>query len=258
MQLDFIDRRGMAIRRMLHKSISISKGVNSLTEFSQLLFSWIIPHLDDFGKIDGDPAVLKALVMPMSERSIEDFEVAIQEILTEVDSVIRYEIQGRQVIQYMKFDEYQTGLNKRTVSKFRDRNASEKYIEIQNNSQLTESNIIEKNGIEHNISEPIEKKVIFADNTSFNTENTRANPKGFKPMDAGQAAALDAHFKLEPYNPASFHSTYLKAYQKGLPADKFYEFVSEIQQSSNTKKPGAVFNSKVNTYFEEKNNDSDD
>jgi hypothetical protein len=55
----------MAQKRMLNKSISLSAQVNSLTLQEKLIFTWVIPHLDDYGLISSDPAVIKATAVPM-------------------------------------------------------------------------------------------------------------------------------------------------------------------------------------------------
>lgn len=52
---------------MLNKSISTSIQVNKLDLKERLIFTWIIPHLDDFGLIDKEPELIKALVFPMAK-----------------------------------------------------------------------------------------------------------------------------------------------------------------------------------------------
>ena len=52
---------------MLSKSISLSRQVSLLSLKSQFVFTWCIPHLDDYGLIDRDPSVLKAMVFPMNK-----------------------------------------------------------------------------------------------------------------------------------------------------------------------------------------------
>jgi len=79
-----------------------------------------------------------------------------------------------------------------------------------------------------------------------------ANPKTFQATTEGEVAALEAWSQLEHCNPMAFQVTYLTALHKGLPPDKFYQFTSEIKQDPTIEKPGAVFNSKVQTYLEEK------
>ena len=63
----------MAQKRMLNKSISLSAQVNKLNLKEKIIFTWSIPHLDDYGLLDSDPEVLKAMVIPMiKEITIKD------------------------------------------------------------------------------------------------------------------------------------------------------------------------------------------
>ncbi|MBI5452867.1 replication protein [Candidatus Gottesmanbacteria bacterium] len=93
-------------------------------------------------------------------------------------------------------------------------------------------------------------KDIFADN-NFSSNRTIYDPKSFVPKNDGQAAALTAWEALEPHNPLAFTTTYLATYNKGLPTNLFYIFVSEIKQS-NVKNPGAVFQAKAKEWVKNK------
>lgn len=263
---------------MLHKGISISMQVSQLTEFAQLLFTWIIPHLDDFGKLDGNAKVIKALVMPMSERPLQEFEEALQNMI-DIGLIERYETPEGSVLSYPKFEKYQQGLNKRTKSKYIDNTIpgdSEKLLEVPGNSQPTEENETETNPTEINKSEPKEKiiadkKIPYKktrDEVGGNTPPldgkpaisgnspkrafAERNPKTFEPQNSGEAMAKEVWEKLEPNNSWSFFSTYLKPVRKGLPPDLLYQFCSEISQDSSVKEPGKVMNKKIKDYFESK------
>lgn len=241
----------MATRRMVHKSISVDKSVNSLSDFAGLLYTWIIPHLDDFGKIEGDATVIKALVVPLRPQSIEEVEQALQEILMQVRSVERYEVNEKFILRYKNFDEYQIGLSKRTKSKFSDNpKSTNNSTEIPINTNTNEKNLNEIN--------PIEKNRIS--NTSILKNPFKGlkkiteiiNPTDFSPTNDGEAGAKYAFQELEPNNLIAFKTTYLWAYRQGLPAPLFYQFVSEVKQSPNVLKPGAIFRKKVEKYLESK------
>ena len=65
----------MARGRMIDNCISISEKINDLTIKEAFVYTWIIPHLDDWGRISGSPRKLKAIVFPMKkEISIGDLE----------------------------------------------------------------------------------------------------------------------------------------------------------------------------------------
>ena len=142
---------------MLHKNISYSKQVNSLSDFEKVLFTWTIPHLDDFGRIDGDAQTLKAIVMPMDARGESEFEKAICDMVT-IGLVMRYETNDRKILFYPTFDKYQTGLGKRTESKYTELD-SQKFSELPRNSQKfseipTQPNLTEPNLTKLNLTKP--------------------------------------------------------------------------------------------------------
>lgn len=54
---------------MLHKKISVSIQVNNLSLPAKLLFTWLISHADDEGRLKGDILYVKATVVPMTNWS---------------------------------------------------------------------------------------------------------------------------------------------------------------------------------------------
>lgn len=105
---------------MISKVISISEKVNMLPDiFDMLLFTWIIPHTDDFGRLAGSAAKVKALVVPMLDKSLREVNESIQR-LNDQGLILWYEAEGEKVIQIINFEKHQQGLHKRTRSKFPD------------------------------------------------------------------------------------------------------------------------------------------
>lgn len=108
----------MAEKRMISKSISISEKVNLLPDiFDMLLFTWLIPHTDDFGRLTGSPAKVKALIVPMLEKTLRDVEASLSR-LHEAELIIWYEINRDKYIQIINFEKHQQGLHKRTNPKY--------------------------------------------------------------------------------------------------------------------------------------------
>jgi hypothetical protein len=107
----------MADRRMIHKKISLSEQVNDMSEFAQLLFTWMIPHADDFGRLSGSPAVVRAQVMPLSNRSVEDVEDALLDMKA-AKLIAWYDTDNGWAIQLLTFDKHQSGLHRRTASEY--------------------------------------------------------------------------------------------------------------------------------------------
>ncbi|WP_348623657.1 DnaD domain protein [Paenibacillus peoriae] len=110
----------MAEKRMISKVISISEKVNDLPDvFDMLLFTWMIPHTDDFGRLAGSPAKVKALVVPMLDKLVADVKESLQR-LESAGLIDWYEADGQKVVQIVNFEDHQQGLHKRTRSKFPD------------------------------------------------------------------------------------------------------------------------------------------
>jgi len=101
---------------MLAKSISISERVSDLSDFTALLFTWMIPHADDWGILPGSPKKIKALVIPMRRQSANDVDKALGEIES-AKLIWRYEVDGERYIQFRKWEKHQDGLHKRTTPK---------------------------------------------------------------------------------------------------------------------------------------------
>ena len=101
----------MAQGRILNKRIALDKAVNDLSsDLSRLLFTWTIPHLDRDGRFHGDPAIIKAHVMPRrTDVSIEDVEMCIEE-WARVELVKWYDADGDRWLEFPAFRDNQPGL----------------------------------------------------------------------------------------------------------------------------------------------------
>lgn len=108
---------------MLSRSLSTSEKFANLSaqcelaEFCQVLYVMLIPHTDDFGKLQGDPFTVKHQCFPASPRSIPEFATALT-ALHNAELLIWYEVTGKKFIQITNFDPHQVGLSKRTKSRF--------------------------------------------------------------------------------------------------------------------------------------------
>lgn len=110
----------MASGRIIKTQISLSEQVNDLSIHSALLFTWLIPHTDDFGRMYGNARRVKAIVVPMRD----DYDTQkVRECLDELHSaklIDLYKVDGDYYIQLPAFETHQTGLHKRTKSKYPD------------------------------------------------------------------------------------------------------------------------------------------
>jgi len=238
----------MAIARMIHKKISISLQVNKLSIEEKLLFTWLIPHTDDEGKIKGDPAYVKALVTPYLDWTIiqtKEFLLSLHKI----GLIYYWEVGSEWFIEVVKFFEHQQlrkdRIQKSLLPSYKKNSDNQQSTKLQPNvNQLsTQYNVIESNIVESNKSEStFNEKIAF--------QKSVINPKTYKPINECELAALEAHATLEPHNPLAFQTTYLWAAKSGLPTDLFYSYTSEIKQDATILNKGAIFITKVKEYLE--------
>jgi len=253
---------------MLHAKISVSLQVNKLPESAQLLFTWMISHADDEGRLKGDAESVRALVVPMKHWSLKRMESYLDAIKNE-GLIYRWQENNEWFIEFVKWTDHQYIQKDRFKASTLPRYSKESGHTLDTERVQTGNN----SSPQANISESKEKEIKRSEENISETENKQdktnspktepnkegkgwVNPKTFQPSNEGELAALDAWDKLEHYNPMAFKLTYLTALYKGLPPDKFYQFVSEIKQDPTVEKPGAVFNSKVQAYFEEREDHS--
>lgn len=159
----------MANRRMISKSISVSDETNKLSDFAALLFTWMIPHTDDWGIIQGTSGKINALVVPRRKKTDKQVEEALKE-MQDAQLIWRYEYNGHQYSQLINFEFHQEGLHKRTAPKYplymECRHDSEKFREIPGKSPLMETNKKEWKGTEGKVS----GKQKYADNVTMTPE----------------------------------------------------------------------------------------
>ena len=111
----------MARGRMIDNCISTSEKINDLSLREAFIYTWIIPHLDDWGRVTGSPRKLKALIFPMKkEISIS----IIEKTLTKLKSIGLFlweDIDGVLVLQqpFDEFNDHQSiSESKRSKSKY--------------------------------------------------------------------------------------------------------------------------------------------
>jgi hypothetical protein len=159
----------MANRRMLSKSISISEQANELSDFAALLFTWMIPHADDWGILPGSPKKVKALVIPMRKQTPKEVEKAIKEMVSN-ELIWWYEVEGEKYIQFCKWEKHQEGLHKRTNPKNPlYPGSSGNFPENPGQENLTEENLTEQKRREKDIS-PAPQKIKFAEFVTMTEE----------------------------------------------------------------------------------------
>lgn len=246
-------------RRMLHAKISTSLQVDNLSEPAQLLFTWMISHADDESRLKGDAKSVKAVVIPMKHWSIKKVENCLEAIKNE-GLIYRWQEKNEWFIEFVKWTDHQYIQKDRfkasTLPKYNKESGhtldTERIQTGNNSSPQAKVNKVKEREIktsEGNLNEPSQTVDKTQDKEPYKEGKGFANPKTFQPTTEGEVAALEAWDQLEHFNPMAFQVTYLTALHKGLPPDKFYQFVSEIKQDPTIQNAGAVFNQKVKDYL---------
>ncbi len=108
----------MAQGRFVNKSISTSHPFNELpSDTDRLLFLMAIPHLDIEGRIEGEPDLLKAKIVPFRrDLTPKRIEKAMQQWCsmrnpeTKEPVVLRYEVHGVRYLEFINFKDNQPNL----------------------------------------------------------------------------------------------------------------------------------------------------
>lgn len=101
--------RYMAERRMLGKRASLSKKLAKLqTDFARLLWTWGLPHTDDYGRFEADPEIFKAVVMPLLHHVTEEMILEAYADNHRVGLIEFREVDGCLYGEYTKFNDFQT------------------------------------------------------------------------------------------------------------------------------------------------------
>ena len=237
---------------MLHSKISVSSQVHRLSLPAKVLFTWMIAHGDDEGRLKGDIDTVRGLVVPLMGWSVKKVHSYVLE-LKEQGLIYYWKENNEWFIEFVKWTDYQY------IQKDRFKRSTLPKYHKDSVSNLDTDRIQADNtpSPQAKLSEMKLKKIKISEaNTenkpSQNNENSLVDPRTFQPSNEGEVAAWEAWNQLEHTNLMAFKVTYLTALNKGLPAEKFYQFVSEIKQDNTIKNPGAVFNNKVQAYLKNK------
>lgn len=94
-------------RRMISRTISTSEKVHKVSVGARLLFTWLILHCDDEGRMQGSPATVKAMVFPMADFTIEKVSEMLKELHKE-KLIICYKVRKKEYLQIVKWEDFQT------------------------------------------------------------------------------------------------------------------------------------------------------
>lgn len=100
--------------RMIKESIHTSETVNAMTDFQFRLWVNLITYVDDFGRGDARPAVIKGTCFPLRERmTSKDIEAALN-ALAGIGCVSLYEVDGRPYLCFPNWGSHQNIRNQKS------------------------------------------------------------------------------------------------------------------------------------------------
>ena len=100
--------------RIIQESICSSDTINGLTPAAEITFYRLLVCVDDYGRIDGRPAMLKAKLYPLRTKMREDQAAGYMDELEAAGLIWSYQIDNRKYYQVTKWEEYQRVRNKRS------------------------------------------------------------------------------------------------------------------------------------------------
>ena len=100
--------------RLIKDSIRFSEKVNSLTDFQFRLWVSLITYVDDYGRGDARPAVIKGTCFPLRDRiTNKDIDAALN-ALAGAGCVGLYEVDGKPYLYFPNWQSHQNIRNKKS------------------------------------------------------------------------------------------------------------------------------------------------
>lgn len=98
--------------RIIKESIHTSESVNAMTDFQFRLWVSLITYVDDYGRGDARPAVIKGSCFPLRERvTVKDISDALSK-LAGIGCIVLYEVDGKSYLCFPQWESHQTIRNK--------------------------------------------------------------------------------------------------------------------------------------------------
>ena len=227
----------MATRRMIHNKISRSEQVNNLSFEAALLFTWMITHGDDEGRLKGGAASVRATVFPMKELKNEDVERMLHEIESQ-GLIYRWSDKKGTYIEFPTWFDHQTLQNDRTkpskipaypgnVSEL-DTNGFQNDSTLETQDKITENKRTETNEIEESVKErESEGKPVL-------------NPNSYVPNGIAEHQAKRA-WTIFKDSPEVFESRYLSLARSRVRWSIISAITNEINQDDSIQNKGEEF-----------------
>ncbi len=125
--------------RIIKDSIHESEKVNAMTDFQFRLWISLITYVDDYGRGDARPSIIKGNCFPLRDRlTNKDIDAGLAG-LAGIGCIVLYEVDGRPYLYFPNWEQHQTIRNKR--SRFPEPPPSESNcVQLKSNASLIQSN----------------------------------------------------------------------------------------------------------------------
>lgn len=235
----------MANRRMISKGICTSEQVNNLSLESALLFTWLIPHADDDGRLKGSAASVRGNVFPMKEFTVDDVEKMLQEIQKQGliwrwsdDDGIYIEFPKWLVHQKIRRDRYTSS----ELPSYKDHVSQMDTNGIPNdNHSDTQDNTVDDSKIEGNV---IEESVGERESEGEPT----LDPNTYSPIGIAEFHAKRS-WSIFKDSPDVFESRYLAVARAGVRWGVIAAITNEINQDDSIQDKGEEFEKRTIKLF---------
>ena len=126
--------------RIIKESICTSEKLNQLSDFDFRLWTTLVTYVDDFGRGDARPAIIKGRCFPLRDRvTVKDISNGLQ-ILSETGWILLYTVEEKPYLCFPNWDDHQTVRNKK--SKYpAPAEADQDTKAIENNCNQLQSNV---------------------------------------------------------------------------------------------------------------------
>ncbi|MCR4622641.1 MAG: DnaD domain protein [Clostridiales bacterium] len=100
--------------RLIKESIRISEKINKLSDFHFRLWAYLITYVDDYGRGDARPAIIKGQCFPLRERvTIKDIDTGLH-VLADTGCIHLYDVDGESYLCFPNWDKHQTIRNQKS------------------------------------------------------------------------------------------------------------------------------------------------
>lgn len=183
--------------RIIKDSIRLSEKINSLTDFQFRLWVSLITYVDDYGRGDARPAVIKGTCFPLRDRvTLKDIDAALQS-LAGAGCVGLYTVDGKPYLYFPRWESHQVIRNKK--SKFPAPNGGSQAIEFNCNQSSANVSVIQSES--ESESERESENILsfylsdrgrgfFAENGEIVENSVENHPEYTTPEDRARIAAM--------------------------------------------------------------------